>query len=313
MKILVWGNPVVEPAVVEGERDVVVDAERARNALFPPRVRPDAGQPKSFGLVPRVLNRVVDGVEADHALVDVGAGMVHAVVVEPEEGLHLPGIATRGPVEVEVVTKLPWLVGAWLVVWIAVTLRRRMAIVQVGEERPVRSPEVLAIEVQRILVQVILEAHETGSPILGVDPRPGERPVEAVDGAARETPGTANAVRRRHVLAERVDRLHQRRGEGMLVQLQVNLVIDGIRQSQRTGPDLMRPSVRVLLADARAGRGEDAGPGVSPGTGVRRGIHRRDGKQILERIEDQRTGRKWLVTHVTQREGRGRTQRFCFD
>src|SRR6266498_802618 len=71
----------------------------------------------------------------------------------------------------------------------------------------------------------------------------------------------------------------------------------------------MRPSVRVLLADARAGRGEDAGPGVPPGAGVGRGIYRRDGKQILERIEDQRTCREWLVTHVTQREGRGRTQR----
>src|SRR6266542_5033842 len=123
MKILVWGNPVVEPAVVEGERDVVVDAERARNALFPPRVRPDAGQPKSFGLVPRVLNRVVDGVETDHALVDVGAGMVHAVVVEPEEGLHLPGIATRRPVQVKVIDPLSWRVGVGLVVGIAITLR----------------------------------------------------------------------------------------------------------------------------------------------------------------------------------------------
>src|SRR6266511_2073831 len=185
MKILVWGNPVVEPAVVEGERDVVVDAERARNALFPPRVRPDAGQAKSFGLVPGVLNRVVDGVETDHALVDVGAGMVHAVVVEPEEGLHLSRVATRGPVEVEVVTPLPWLVGAGLVVRVAVTLRGRMDIVQVGEKRQVRSPEVLAIEAQRILVQVIREANENRSPLLGVDPRAGERPVEAVDGAAR--------------------------------------------------------------------------------------------------------------------------------
>src|SRR6266540_5076833 len=95
----------------------------------------------------------------------------------------------------------------------------------------------------------------------------------------------------------------------MLVHLQVDLVIDGIRQPQRARPDLMRPSVRVLLADARAGRGEDAGPGVPPGAGVGRGIYRRDGKQILERIEDQRTCREWLVTHVTQREGRGRTQR----
>src|SRR6266545_5724645 len=104
MKILVWGSPVVEPAVVEGERDIVVDAEGAIAGLLVPQVRPDAGQAEPLGLVPRVLNRVVDGVEADHALVDVGAGMVHAVVVEPEEGLHLPGITTRGPVEIEVVT-----------------------------------------------------------------------------------------------------------------------------------------------------------------------------------------------------------------
>src|SRR6266508_1385337 len=95
----------------------------------------------------------------------------------------------------------------------------------------------------------------------------------------------------------------------MLVHLQVELVVDGIRKPQRPGPHLMRPSVRVLLADARSGRGEGAGPGVPPGAGVRRGIYRRDGKQIFERIEDQRTGRKWLVADVTQREGRGRTQR----
>ena len=85
--VLVHRDAVVEPAVVEGERDVVLDVERAV-----PVVGAHAREPQALALVAHVHAalvahrlRVVDRVEADHALVDVGAGVVHPVVVEPEE------------------------------------------------------------------------------------------------------------------------------------------------------------------------------------------------------------------------------------
>ena len=214
MEILMWRDAIVLTAGIEGQRDVILHVEAAI-----PVVGPDAGQAIAFGLVAGVFRRIVDGVEPHHALVDVGPGMIHAVVVEPEERLHLLGIVTRGIVEIEVIDPLLGPVGIWIVMRIAVALRRRMAIVQVGEERQVRRPEVLAIEVQRILVQVVFEADQAGLPVLGVDPGSREGSVETVDGAGRQTPGAADAVRRRYRDTKTVDGLHQRRGELMFPHL----------------------------------------------------------------------------------------------
>jgi hypothetical protein len=65
----------------------------------------DTRQPQALGLVAgvEVVLRVVDREEPDHSLVDVGAGEVHHVVVEPEEALLLPAVVAGRPVQVELV------------------------------------------------------------------------------------------------------------------------------------------------------------------------------------------------------------------
>jgi hypothetical protein len=98
--VLVHRDAVVKSAVVEGQRNIVVDVEGSVGVVLT-----DAGQAEALPLVAHVhaVLRVIDGVQADHALVDVGAGLVHAVVVEPEEALLLTVVPTRRPVQVEVV------------------------------------------------------------------------------------------------------------------------------------------------------------------------------------------------------------------
>ena len=64
------------------------------------------------------------------------------------------------------------------VVRVAVALRRRVAVVEVGQERPVRRAEVLAVEVQRVLVEVVLEPDEAGLPYSALMRGPGKVPLK---------------------------------------------------------------------------------------------------------------------------------------
>ncbi len=209
---------------------------------------------------------VVDRVEPDHALVDVRPGVVHPVVVEPEEALLLAVVPAGRPVQVQVVDEHLRQVALGLrpvphrVVRVAVALRRGVPVVQVGQERPVRGAEVLAVQAERVLVQVVLEADQARLAVLRVDHRAGERAVEAVDRARRQLPLAgrhllAVGVEGDRRLAERVDRQHLRRGERVRPQLHVDLVDDRVRVADLAGPELV-PLVaeRVLLAEPRPGR-----------------------------------------------------------
>ena len=195
--VVVLGDPVIEAAVEEGQRDVVVDVEAAVGV-----VGAHPGQPQATALVAHVhpVLRVIDGVEADHALVDVGPGVVHPVVVEPEEALLLPVIATGRPVQVQVVHRHPRPVALALravphrVVRVAVALRGGVAVVQVGQERQVRRAEVLPVQAQWVLVEVVLEPDQGRLAVLGVDHRAREGAVEAVDRARRQRPLLAGRV-----------------------------------------------------------------------------------------------------------------------
>jgi hypothetical protein len=213
--VLVRRDAVVEPAVVERQRDVVVDVEGAVRVVLA-----HAREPVALGLVAVVLDRVVDRHQADHALVDVGAGVAVHVVVEPEERLLLALVAAGRIGEVELVDPLARLPGRLVgealegaepviaVVRLAIGLRRGVAVVEVGQERVVRRPEVLAV-VAVVLVEMVLEAHERCPAVLRVDPRAGERAVEAVDRAVRQAPRVrVGAPGRSDDLAEAVDRLH---------------------------------------------------------------------------------------------------------
>src|SRR5215212_3026573 len=83
--VLVDRDSVVQPAVEEDQRDVVVHLEVVRGG----QVRATTRQVQTVGIpfVAVVDLRVVERVEPHHALVDVVRGVVHDVVVEPEEAL----------------------------------------------------------------------------------------------------------------------------------------------------------------------------------------------------------------------------------
>lgn len=153
VKILVLSNTIVQTTIIDNDRDVIVDAARRRIS--------DTGQPIPFGFIPivMVVCWIIDGIEANHPLIDIGPGMIHAVVVEPQEGLLLLVITTRRPVEIEVVAPLLRLVGAWFVDWVSVAFWCSMTIVQMRKERHVFSPKVLAIKVFRVLVKLVHESH----------------------------------------------------------------------------------------------------------------------------------------------------------
>ncbi len=279
----------------------------------------DAGEPEAAPLVPHVhaVLGVVDGVEPDHALVHVGAGVVHRVVVEPEEALLLPVVAGGRPVQVQVVDGSPRVVapvtgpGPQGVVRVAVTLRRGVAVVQVSQEAASVLSEVLPVQAERVLVQVVLEADQGRPAVLGVDHRAREGAVEAVDRAERQGPldagrhATARLVEGDGGFAVGVDGQNLRRGERVAAHPEVDLVDKGVRVPDFGWPDLV-PVVPqgVLLAQSGSGR-------LPPGAEVDLG-HRseglRDRQRVAEGVENQRTGGKVLDVEqqVTERGGRGR-------
>ena len=311
VEVVVHGDAVVEPAVEEGERDVVVDVEAAVGV-----VRANAGEPVSRVLVAVVRHGVVDRVEADQALVDVGSCEVHPVVVEPEEALLLALQPSRRPVQVQLVD--PHLraeprraLGAPQegVVRVAVTLGRGVAVVQVGEEGVVGCAEVLPVQAVRVLVEVVREADERRLAVLGVDHRPRERPVEAVDGARRQRP--LQALRHRLAVgveghrgpALRVDREYLRGGEGVRCDLDIDLVDQRVRRADVRRPLLVGlVAQRVLLPEPRTRR-------VRPvlEDGRRRRCQRlRHVQRVCERREDERAGREHLGEEDGVPQGRRR-------
>ena len=293
-------DPVVHPDVVDRQRDVVLDVERPVGV-----VGADAGQAQALGLVAgvEVVLRVVDRVEPDHALVDVGPGEVHHVVVEPEEALLLPAVVAGRPVQVQLVHEgldreaVVLRAEQERVVRVAVRLRRGVRVVQVGQEPELRVPEVLPGQVERVLVQVVAEPDQRRLAVLGVDHRTRERAVEPVDRARRQRShgpgreGVSVRVERLGRLAQRVDRQHLRGGERVLRDLHLDVVDDRVREPDRVHPQLVGlVAERVLLTHARARRRRQ-----------RRHLRRaerlgrlQDRQRVVERVEDQRRDRERL-------------------
>jgi hypothetical protein len=116
------------------------------------------------------------------------------MVVEPEERLFLALVSAGGIVQIQVVDPLFGPIRGGPPVRVAIALRRRVPVVQVREERPLRVAEVAAIEAQRVGVELVFEADQGWLPILCIDHRPREGAVEPVDGAAGQVARTGDAV-----------------------------------------------------------------------------------------------------------------------
>jgi len=194
---------------------------------------------------------------------------------------------------------------------VAVALRRGVAVVQVGQERVVVRAEVLPVEVERVLVQVVLEPHQHRLAVLRVDPRSGEGAGEPVDRRRRQRAdgagrvGVAGRVERLHGLAERVDRQYLRRGERVLPDQDVELVDDRVREPDRVRPDLVRlVAERVLLTHTRTGRQRQCGH-LRRRQRLRR---RRDQQRVGERVENQRARRERLDVEGVAEGHRGGTE-----
>ena len=307
-------HAVVEAHVEHDQRNVESDVERPV-----PIVGPYARQPEALGLVAgvEIVLRVVYRVEPDLALVDVGAGEIHHVVVVPEERLLLPVVVAGREVQVELVDEAADRESLVLgpedpgVVRVAVRLRRGVRVVQVGEGPEARVAEVLPVQVQRILVERVPEPDQHRPAVLGVDHRAGEDPVERVDRrrwqgsqrAGRER--VAGRVEGRHVLAVVIDRTHLRGGPRVRPDLVVDEVDDRVGQAQCGHPELVGLVAEgVLLADARAGRrvqGRDLGRRQRP----RRSRHQ---QRVGERVQDQWRGRERLDVELVAERDRGRSE-----
>src|ERR1041385_542122 len=115
-------------------------------------------------------------------------------------------------VQKQIIPPLAWYIAALVVshgMRLAIALRRGMAVVQVREKCPVRRAEVLAIEAERIEIQIILKPHQVGPAVHCIDARTGKRAVESVDGALGQSLWTSNACRRNYRQAATGDWLHQ--------------------------------------------------------------------------------------------------------
>ena len=134
VEVLVDRHAVIQAGVVERQRDVVLHIERAVV------IGAHTGQPQSLRLITAIHTRVIDRVQPDHPLVDVGPGVIHAVIVEPQEALLLSVVPTCRPVQIQVVDprlrRIPVIPEAsQRVSGVAVTLRCIVPVVEVGQER----------------------------------------------------------------------------------------------------------------------------------------------------------------------------------
>ena len=242
MEVLVLGHPVIYTSIVEGERDIIGDVERSVGV-----VRAYARETQSPGLVTHVEAGagIVDRVQPGQAFVDVSPGVIVEVVVEPEEGLLLAFVPAGRIVEVQVVDPLPGQVALVTVVRVPVAFGRGVAVVEVSDESQVGVAVVLAIQVARVLVEVILEAHQDWPSVFGVDHRARELPVVAIDGAVGQDGCAIGAQRhvrtrwRHGELAIPTDRQHSRRREAMAADLDLHLIYDGVGQPERAWPELV--------------------------------------------------------------------------
>src|SRR6478735_3221975 len=212
VEVLVLRDAVIETAIVERHGYVVINVEGLPCRIS--RIDPLAsGKPQTapLGLVTRVQDWIIDGIETNHTFVDIGSGVVHAVVVEPQERLFFRIVVAGSVVEVEIVYPLPRYVSALVVsevMRLAIAFRRRMTVVQVGEKRPVRRAEVLAIATQGVEVQIVLKTYNVGLPVHGIDSGTGESPVESVDGAYGQSLRFGDYGWRDHRQAAAGDGLH---------------------------------------------------------------------------------------------------------
>src|SRR3954447_19735454 len=105
-----------------------------------------------------------------------------------------------------------------------------MTIVEMRQKRPVRSAEILAVQAQRVVVEVVFEAHQRGLPVHVVDHGSGECPVEPVNRAVWQRLWAADACRRNQRQTAFVDGLDLRCGELMLPDLQADVVQQWVRK-----------------------------------------------------------------------------------
>jgi hypothetical protein len=61
-----------------------------------------------LGFVSWIQNRIVNGIEADHAFINIGPGVVHAMIVKPEEGLLLSVVIACRIVVIKIIHPLFW-------------------------------------------------------------------------------------------------------------------------------------------------------------------------------------------------------------
>ena len=131
-------------------------------------------------------------------------------------------------------------------------------------------------------MQPIGEPHAGRLAIHRINHRPREGAVEPVNRARGEVPRACNPVRRKHRLSVNPDGLHLGCRKIVFTQLQIDLVIDRVRQSDGSGGDLMLvvPGGIALVV----------GGGGGPGTRIGRLEGSGDGKRIRKRVQNERAG-----------------------
>jgi hypothetical protein len=240
--ILVRRDAVVEPAVEERQRNVVIDIEGSIVVVAAPARQPESALLAFVSVNPGVMDRH----QANHPLIDVRAGMPLEMIVEPPERLLFVRIGFarqrvgRGHVEIQVVYPLLRLESLRTMMRVAVAFGRGVRVVQVYEKFAVGRTEIAGVELLRVLVKVILEANEHRAAVVGSDHRAGKcrassfgqrttSAVESVDHARRKRLFTLRTAGRNHLVARRIDRQHFAACERVFVYVQTNLIDDRIR------------------------------------------------------------------------------------
>jgi hypothetical protein len=137
--------------------------------------------------------------------------------------LLLAIVAARRPVEVHVVHPLTRRIALFEVMRVAIAFRRRVRVVEMGEEPEVGIAEVLAA----VRTELVRESDEDRLAIACLDHRTREGSVEAIDDARGQIPrfrGLHLGLRRNDRVAERIDRQRLQAAETMFTDLQPDVV-----------------------------------------------------------------------------------------
>ena len=153
---------------------------------------------------------------------------------------------------------------------------------KVGQESPVRSAEIVAVQVHGVLMQLVHETHAGRLAVHCVNHRPREGAVEPVNRARGEVPRACNPVRRKHWQTVGPNGLHLGACEIVLTELQIDLVIDWIWRT-----DIPRGDLMLVVA---GGIGPVVGGGRDPGPRIGRLEGSGDGKRIRKRVQNERAG-----------------------